>query len=57
MEEAELTLLRETLVATHGDKNLAAKILGVATRTVYRKLSALDPHDEEPDHKPPDESG
>jgi Response regulator containing CheY-like receiver, AAA-type ATPase, and DNA-binding domains len=56
MEEAELTLLRETLVATRGDKNLAAKILGVATRTVYRKLSALDPHAEETDHKPDDEA-
>ena len=56
MEEAELTLLRETLAATHGDKNLAAKILGVATRTVYRKLSALDPQTSDADSGPDDET-
>ncbi|MBN2498373.1 MAG: sigma-54-dependent Fis family transcriptional regulator [Deltaproteobacteria bacterium] len=42
LDEAERILLAETLKATGGDKNLAAKILGVATRTIYRKLSALD---------------
>ncbi len=42
LEEAERRLLFETLKATGGDKSLAAKILGVATRTIYRKLSALD---------------
>jgi two-component system response regulator HydG len=47
LEDAELLLLRETLNATHGDKNLAAKILGVATRTIYRKLGA-DGKGEEP---------
>ncbi len=40
LEEAERRLLLETLKATGGDKNLAAKILGVATRTIYRKLNA-----------------
>jgi two-component system response regulator HydG len=38
MEDAELALMRETLLATNGDKNLAAKLLGVATRTIYRRL-------------------
>jgi len=42
LEEAERLLLVETLRATGGDKSLAAKILGVATRTIYRKLSAMD---------------
>ncbi|HSA22041.1 MAG TPA: sigma-54 dependent transcriptional regulator, partial [Myxococcota bacterium] len=42
LEEAERLLLLETLRATGGDKSLAAKILGVATRTIYRKLSAMD---------------
>jgi two-component system, NtrC family, response regulator HydG len=42
LEEAELTLLKETLKATAGDKNLAAKLLGVATRTIYRKLGSID---------------
>ena len=45
LEEAELVLLRETLKATGGDKNLAAKLLGVATRTIYRKLGALEEKD------------
>jgi len=40
LEDAEMALLRETLKATGGDKNLAAKILGVATRTIYRKLGS-----------------
>jgi DNA-binding NtrC family response regulator len=35
-------LLKETLKATGGDKNLAAKLLGVATRTIYRKLGSKD---------------
>ncbi len=39
LEEAERRLLAATLDATGGDKNLAAKILGVATRTIYRKLN------------------
>jgi len=42
LEEAELALLKETLKATGGDKNLAAKLLGVATRTIYRKLGSLE---------------
>jgi two-component system response regulator HydG len=42
MEDAEFRLLKETLQATHGDKGLAAKILGVATRTIYRKLSSFE---------------
>ncbi len=41
LEEAEIKLLLETLKATGGDKNLAAHLLGVATRTIYRKLDAL----------------
>jgi two-component system, NtrC family, response regulator HydG len=42
LEEAERTLLKETLKATAGDKNLAAKLLGVATRTIYRKLESME---------------
>ncbi len=42
MEDAERMLLMETLKATGGDKNLAAKLLGVATRTIYRKLGSKD---------------
>ena len=31
-------LIRETLSYTNGDKSLAAQLLGISTRTIYRKL-------------------
>ena len=38
MEEIELRVIRETLRQTKGDKTLAAQLLGIAARTIYRKL-------------------
>ncbi len=38
LEEIEKRVLHETLKMTQGDKKLAAKLLGIATRTIYRKL-------------------
>ncbi|ABC80464.1 sigma-54-dependent transcriptional regulator [Anaeromyxobacter dehalogenans] len=38
MDEIERRVIRETLRHTHGDKNLAAQLLGIAARTIYRKL-------------------
>jgi len=38
MEEIELRVIREMLRHTKGDKNLAAQLLGIAARTIYRKL-------------------
>ncbi len=38
LEEIERRVLHETLKMTGGDKKLAAKLLGIATRTIYRKL-------------------
>ena len=38
LEEIERQVIRETLRQAGGDKNLAAQILGIAARTVYRKL-------------------
>jgi two-component system response regulator HydG len=38
MEEVERLVIRRTLEQTKGDKNLAAQILGIAARTIYRKL-------------------
>jgi two-component system response regulator HydG len=38
MEEIELRVIRDTLRQTQGDKNLAAQLLGIAARTIYRKL-------------------
>src|SRR5438874_4579048 len=38
MDEIEMRVIRETLRHTKGDKNLAAQLLGIAARTIYRKL-------------------
>ncbi|MBN2342077.1 MAG: sigma-54-dependent Fis family transcriptional regulator [Deltaproteobacteria bacterium] len=42
LEEIELRVIRETLRHTKGDKKMAAQLLGIATRTIYRKLDALN---------------
>jgi len=38
LEEVEQRLIEETLRQTKGDKELAAKLLGIGSRTIYRKL-------------------
>jgi two-component system response regulator HydG len=38
LDEVEHRLIRETLKYTSGDKALAAQLLGISTRTIYRKL-------------------
>ena len=38
LEEVERRMIRETLSHTQGDKPLAAQLLGISTRTIYRKL-------------------
>ena len=38
LDEVEARLIRETLRHTKGDKPLAAQLLGISTRTIYRKL-------------------
>jgi two-component system response regulator HydG len=40
LEEVERRMINETLKFTRGDKRLAADLLGIATRTIYRKLEA-----------------
>jgi two-component system response regulator HydG len=40
LAEIEMRVIRETLRHTKGDKRLAAKLLGIATRTIYRRLEA-----------------
>jgi two-component system, NtrC family, response regulator HydG len=42
MEEVERLVIRETLRHTRGDKSLAAQLLGIAARTIYRKLDRDD---------------
>jgi two-component system response regulator HydG len=40
LEEIERRVIHATLEHTAGDKRLAAQLLGIATRTIYRKLDA-----------------
>ncbi|MCD6571143.1 MAG: sigma-54-dependent Fis family transcriptional regulator [Deltaproteobacteria bacterium] len=42
LEEAEKILMEEALRYTKGDKNLASKLLGISTRTLYRKMDKRD---------------
>jgi two-component system response regulator HydG len=48
MEEIERRVIHETLRHTRGDKNLAARLLGIAARTIYRKLERREPDEEPP---------
>jgi two-component system response regulator HydG len=50
MEEVERRVIHETLRHTKGDKTLAARLLGIAARTIYRKLEreSSEREDEEP---------
>jgi two-component system response regulator HydG len=56
LAEIEMRVIHETLRHTRGDKRLTAKLLGIATRTIYRRLEQTgdepangnDDHDEEP---------
>ncbi len=38
LKDAEMALIQATLESTGGDKETAANILGIASRTIYRKL-------------------
>ncbi|MEZ4384000.1 MAG: sigma-54 dependent transcriptional regulator [Nannocystaceae bacterium] len=40
LAEVERRMIMETLKFTRGDKRLAADLLGIATRTIYRKIEA-----------------
>jgi two-component system response regulator HydG len=59
LEEVEDRLIEETLRYTKGDKTLAAKLLGIATRTIYRRVKgeteplANDLGDEQPSGESP----
>src|SRR2546427_12624080 len=47
LRELERKAIDITLHHTRGDKNMAARLLGIATRTIYRHLKKLD--NKEPD--------
>ena len=42
LDQIEQKVLEETLRMTRGNKKLAAELLGIATRTIYRKLEDKD---------------
>ena len=42
LRELERKAIDITLHHTRGDKNMAARLLGIATRTIYRHLEKLD---------------
>jgi two-component system response regulator HydG len=48
LAEIEMRVIHETLRHTRGDKRLTAKLLGIATRTIYRRLEQT-PDGETPD--------
>jgi DNA-binding NtrC family response regulator len=52
LEEVELRMIKETLKHAQGDKPLAAQLLGISTRTIYRKLGENEerPASERPAH-------
>jgi len=52
LDEIEKRVIHETLAYTKGDKRLAAQLLGIATRTIYRKLAEEAP-DAEPEAEAP----
>jgi DNA-binding NtrC family response regulator len=54
LDEIELRMIHETLRHTKGDKRLAAQLLGIATRTIYRKLGEKDSTSVEPEAKTDD---
>jgi two-component system response regulator HydG len=59
LEEIELRVIKETLRSTKGDKSLAAQLLGISTRTIYRKLDGVaeDPDAAFPAPAPPSGDG
>ncbi len=42
LDEVERRMIRSTLAHTEGDKALAAQLLGISTRTIYRKLGDVE---------------
>jgi DNA-binding NtrC family response regulator len=43
LDEVERRIIRETLKRTRGDKTLAAQLLGISARTIYRRLDGALP--------------
>ena len=41
LDQVEHLLIRETLRHAGGDKSVAAQMLGISSRTIYRKLAEM----------------
>jgi two-component system response regulator HydG len=57
LSEIELRAIQETLRHTRGDKRLAAQLLGIAVRTIYRKLDRGPGSDSDGDTEPEGQDG
>jgi two-component system response regulator HydG len=42
LREIEKKIIVETLKRTNGDKEITANLLGIASRTIYRKMNSLE---------------
>jgi DNA-binding NtrC family response regulator len=47
LREIEKKLIIETLKRTKGDKEIAANLLGITPRTIYRKMNSLEEEEKE----------
>jgi two-component system response regulator HydG len=56
LRELERKAIDITLHHTRGDKNMAARLLGIATRTIYRHLEREGQHDPSEDENAEDDS-
>lgn len=54
LRQVEKLLMDETLKSTRGDKRLAAKLLGVHPRTIYRHLESCASEEDPPPAVPPE---
>jgi len=57
LADIEMRVIQETLRHTGGDKRLAAKLLGIATRTIYRRLEEARGGSGDPEPDEGDEPG
>ncbi|HTE56885.1 MAG TPA: sigma-54 dependent transcriptional regulator [Kofleriaceae bacterium] len=57
LAEIEMRVIHETLRQTKGDKRLAARLLGIATRTIYRRLEVPGEAEADPDEAGEGEAG
>jgi two-component system response regulator HydG len=56
LRDVEELLIRKTLEATDGDKNMTAKLLGINSRTIYRKLAPASTREDSGERKPEPET-